>query len=106
MLHRRAGGRGRCRSAEIPLERLNDPRALAVLAAAAKKAAWEPRAPRKPQLAAGTIAKGRGIAYARYTHGNYPGYGAAFTAWVADVEVDLASGEVRVTGWWWRRTPA
>ncbi len=77
-------------------ERLNDPRALAVLAAAAKKAAWEPRAPRKPEPAAGAIARGRGIAYARYTHGNYPGYGAAFTAWVADVEVDLASGAVRV----------
>jgi nicotinate dehydrogenase subunit B len=79
------------------LERLNDPRAVAVLAAAAKKAGWEQRAPRKPDLAAGKIAKGRGIAYARYTHGEFPGYGAAFTAWVADVDVDLASGEIRVT---------
>jgi nicotinate dehydrogenase subunit B len=77
-------------------ERLNDPRAAAVLAAAAKKAGWEPRT-RKPDLAGGAIAKGRGIAYARYTHGDFPGYGAAFTAWVADVEVDLASGAVRVT---------
>jgi nicotinate dehydrogenase subunit B len=79
------------------LERLNDARAVAVLTAAAKKAGWEPRAPRKPELAAGAIAKGRGVAYARYTHGDFPGYGAAFTAWVADVDVDLASGEVRVT---------
>jgi nicotinate dehydrogenase subunit B len=79
------------------LERLNEPRALAVLAAAAKKAGWEPRALRKPEPAAGTVARGRGIAYARYTHGDYPGYGAAFTAWVADVEVDLAGGAVRVT---------
>ncbi|HEY2228515.1 MAG TPA: molybdopterin cofactor-binding domain-containing protein [Xanthobacteraceae bacterium] len=78
------------------LERLNDPRAVAVLAAAAKKAGWETRAPRKPELAAATVAKGRGIAYARYTHGDFPGYGAAYTAWVADVEVDLGSGEVRV----------
>jgi nicotinate dehydrogenase subunit B len=79
------------------LDRLNDPRALAVLTAAAKKAGWQPRAPRKPDLAAGPIAKGRGVAYARYTDGDYPGYGAAFTAWIADVEVDLTSGEVRVT---------
>jgi nicotinate dehydrogenase subunit B len=79
------------------LERLNDARAVAVLTAAAKKAGWEPRVPRKPDLAAGAIAKGRGVAYARYTHGDFPGYGAAFTAWVADVDVDLASGQVRVT---------
>jgi nicotinate dehydrogenase subunit B len=79
------------------LERLNDPRAVAVLAAAGKKAGWGPRAPGKPDLAAGGIAKGRGVAYARYTHGDFPGYGAAFTAWVAEVDVDLASGEVRVT---------
>jgi len=79
------------------LERLNDPRALAVLTAAARKAAWEPRPPRKPDLAAGATAKGRGLAYARYTHGDFPGYGAAYTAWIADVHVDLASGRVRVT---------
>jgi nicotinate dehydrogenase subunit B len=79
------------------LDRLNDPRAVAVLTAAAKKANWQPRAPRKPELAAGTIAKGRGVAYARYTHGEYPGYGAAFTAWIADVEVEPGSGAVRVT---------
>ena len=79
------------------LDRLNDPRAQAVLAAVAKKANWEPRAQRKAQPAAGPIARGRGIAYARYTHGDYPGYGAAFTAWIAEVEVDLASGSARVT---------
>jgi nicotinate dehydrogenase subunit B len=79
------------------LERLNDPRALAVLTAAARKAAWEPRPPRKPDLAVGATAKGRGLAYARYTHGDFPGYGAAYTAWIADVDVDLASGRVRVT---------
>jgi nicotinate dehydrogenase subunit B len=79
------------------MDRLNDPRAVEVLAAAAKKAAWEPRPPRRGEGAAGAIAKGRGLAYARYTHGDFPGYGAAYAAWVADVAVDLASGEVRVT---------
>jgi nicotinate dehydrogenase subunit B len=79
------------------IDRLNDPRAVEVLSAAAKKAGWETRAPRRPELASVTVAKGRGIAYARYTHGDFPGYGAAYSAWVADVEVDLSSGEVRVT---------
>jgi nicotinate dehydrogenase subunit B len=79
------------------IDRLNDPRAVEVLTAAAKKAAWEARAPRRGEGAAGSIGKGRGLAYARYTHGDFPGYGAAYAAWVADVEVDLASGEVRVT---------
>jgi nicotinate dehydrogenase subunit B len=79
------------------LERLHDPRAVEVLTTAAKKARWEPRAARRPEPASGMLAKGRGLAYARYTHGEFPGYGAAYAAWVADVEVDLASGEVRVT---------
>jgi nicotinate dehydrogenase subunit B len=78
------------------LDRLNDPRAIEVLTAAAKNARWEPRAGRRTEAPAGGIAKGRGLAYARYTHGDFPGYGAAYAAWVADVEVDLASGEVRL----------
>src|SRR5579883_179943 len=78
------------------LERLNDARAQAVLTAVAKKAAWESHAPPKKEPVAGTIAKGRGVAYARYTHGDYPGYGAAYAAWIADVEVDVTSGRVRV----------
>ena len=78
------------------LERLNDPRAVEVLTAAAKRAGWEPRAARRGEPLSGTLAKGRGLAYARYTHGDFPGYGAAYTAWVADVEVNLASGDVRV----------
>jgi CO/xanthine dehydrogenase Mo-binding subunit len=79
------------------LDRLNDPRAVAVLAAAAKKADWEPRPKRNAPPASAAVAKGRGLAYARYTHGDFPGYGAAYAAWVADVDVDLASGQVRVT---------
>ena len=82
---------------QFRVERLNDPRAVAVLAAAAKKAEWAPRAKRASPAGPGPIAKGRGIAYARYTHGDFPGYGAAYAAWVADVEVDLTSGQVRVT---------
>jgi nicotinate dehydrogenase subunit B len=79
------------------LDRLSDPRAIEVLTAAAKKAGWEPRAGRRSDAVSGSLTKGRGLAYARYTHGEFPGYGAAYAAWIADVEVDPASGAVRVT---------
>jgi nicotinate dehydrogenase subunit B len=81
--------------AEFRLRHLDDPRAVALVKAMLEKANWEYRATRKQQT--GNILKGRGISYARYTHGDYPGYSAAYTAWVAEVEVDASTGTVRVT---------
>ena len=80
---------------EFRLRHLTDPRAIDVLKAAADRAGWQPRPGRKQQ--AGKVVTGRGASYARYTHGEYPGYGAAYTAWVAEVAADLDSGQVRVT---------
>lgn len=40
---------------------------------------------------------GRGVAYARYTHSRFPGFGAAWSAWVVDVSVHAATGRVTVT---------
>src|SRR5690606_41728135 len=40
---------------------------------------------------------GRGVAYARYTHSRFPGFGAAWNAWVVDVSVHAATGRVVVT---------
>ena len=45
----------------------------------------------------GDVVRGRGFAYALYVHGNFPGYGAAWSAWIADVAVNKATGEVSVT---------
>ena len=45
----------------------------------------------------GDILRGRGFAQARYVHGNWPGVGAAWAAWVADVAVNRATGEVTVS---------
>jgi nicotinate dehydrogenase subunit B len=81
--------------AKFRLRHLDDPRAVALVKAMLEKANWEYRATRKQQT--GSILKGRGISYARYTHGDYPGHGAAYTAWVAEVEVDASTGAVRVT---------
>ncbi len=39
---------------------------------------------------------GQGFAYARYVHSRWPGFGAAWSAWVADVDVHRHTGEVHV----------
>ncbi|OAJ57756.1 molybdopterin cofactor-binding domain-containing protein [Paraburkholderia ginsengiterrae] len=81
---------------EFRLRHLTDPRAIDLVKAVADKAGWEPRnAERKEEE--GDIARGRGFAYARYVHSKFPGFGAAWSAWVADVEVNRKSGELAVT---------
>ncbi len=44
--------------------------------------------------------KGRGFAYARYFHSKFPGFGAAWAAWIVDVEVNPENGAVRVAKVW------
>lgn len=81
---------------EFRLQHLTDPRAIDLVKAVADKAGWEPRdLERKAEE--GDIARGRGFAYARYVHSKFPGFGAAWSAWVADVEVNRKSGELAVT---------
>ena len=69
---------------EFRLRYLQDPRARAVIEAAAQRAGWRANA-----RSDGTT--GRGIAYARYKNL------ACYCAVVAEVRVDRASGAVRVT---------
>ncbi|AXE94963.1 molybdopterin cofactor-binding domain-containing protein [Paraburkholderia terricola] len=83
---------------EFRLRHLSDPRAIDLVKAVAEKAGWEPRnAALKEAREQGDIARGRGFAYARYIHSKFPGFGAAWSAWVADVEVNRKSGELAVT---------
>jgi CO/xanthine dehydrogenase Mo-binding subunit len=65
------------------LAHLTDPRAKAVIEAVAKKAGWQPGQK-------GGDGKGRGIGFAKYKNL------ATYVAVIADVEVDRASGAVRV----------
>jgi nicotinate dehydrogenase subunit B len=82
---------------EYRLRYLHDPRGVAVVEATAERAGWSPHvSPRPPRLKDGVF-KGRGFAYALYVHSKFPGYGGAWAAWVADVSVDPATGEVAVT---------
>jgi nicotinate dehydrogenase subunit B len=87
---------------EFRLKHLTDPRAIELLKAVADKAGWEPRRAAQEEAQAqpqqdGDIARGRGVAYARYVHSKFPGFGAAWSAWIADVEVNRKSGELAVT---------
>ncbi|MFT3717851.1 molybdopterin cofactor-binding domain-containing protein [Pseudorhodoferax sp.] len=81
---------------EYRLRHLPDERAAELVRATAAKAGWIPHTAPRQQPAAGDILKGQGFAYARYVHSKFPGFGAAWAAWVADVEVDRRTGEVHV----------
>ncbi|HEY7067386.1 MAG TPA: molybdopterin cofactor-binding domain-containing protein [Chloroflexota bacterium] len=74
---------------EFRLRHLDDPRARAVVQAAAERAGWEPRPSPAPRSMSGGV-RGRGIAFLRYEN-EY-----TYAAMVAEVEVDRASGQIRV----------
>lgn len=80
------------------LRHLPDPRARELLEVLAQAAQWQDgaRGSRGEPDADGLL-RGRGVAYARYIHSKFPGFGAAWAAWIVDVEVDPATGNVRVT---------
>src|SRR6202000_2971939 len=79
------------------LRHLSDPRAADLVKATAERAGWETRVGSKPRGADEDVMRGRGFAQARYSHGNWPGVGAAWSAWAVDVAVNRATGEVNVT---------
>lgn len=69
------------------LAHLKDPRAKAVIERVAAMADWKPGE-------AGNLSRGRGLAFAKYKNL------ATYVAVVADVEIDPASGKVRVPQVW------
>jgi nicotinate dehydrogenase subunit B len=79
------------------LRYLKDQRAVDLVNAVAERAGWQPRPIRQEKIAEGDIVRGRGFAYALYVHSKFPGYGAAWSAWIADVAVNKATGDVSVT---------
>ena len=84
---------------EFRLRYLQDPRAAELLKATADKAGWQAHTAPQSQTAQdsqGDILPGQGVGYARYNHSKWPGFGAAWAAWVADVEVNRRTGEVHV----------
>ncbi|HLL09591.1 MAG TPA: molybdopterin cofactor-binding domain-containing protein, partial [Rubrivivax sp.] len=79
------------------LRHLNDSRAAELVAATAQRAGWKAHSAPQQQAPTGDWLHGQGFAYARYVHSKWPGFGAAWAAWVADVDVNRLTGEVNVT---------
>ena len=77
--------------AEFRLKHIKDPRAIAVIKAAMKRADWQPRPAATANASQGDIAKGRGIAYVRYNNAT------TYVAAIAEVEVNRKTGEVKVS---------
>ncbi|MGT0248450.1 molybdopterin cofactor-binding domain-containing protein [Burkholderia pyrrocinia] len=81
------------------LRHLQDTRATELLQAMADRAGWTPRTertPREREHDGARLARGRGVAYARYVHSRFPGFGAAWSAWIVDLSVDRVSCEIRI----------
>jgi nicotinate dehydrogenase subunit B len=82
---------------EYRLRYLKDSRAADLVKAVSERAGWTPRPVWKEPVAENDIVRGRGFAYALYVHSKFPGYGAAWSAWIADVAVNKTTGDVSVT---------
>jgi nicotinate dehydrogenase subunit B len=82
---------------EYRLRYLKDKRAIDLVNAVAERAGWKPRPIREAKAAEYDVLRGRGFAYALYVHSKFPGYGAAWSAWIADVAVNTKTGDVSVT---------
>jgi nicotinate dehydrogenase subunit B len=82
---------------EYRLRYIKDQRATELMLSTAERAGWTPHTEPMQTPAEDGVLRGRGFAYARYIHSKFPGFGAAWAAWVADVAIDKVSGEVAVT---------
>ncbi|RDK09368.1 xanthine dehydrogenase family protein molybdopterin-binding subunit [Cupriavidus lacunae] len=82
---------------DFRLRHLPDERAAALLRAVAEAAGWQwgVAGSRGTADADGRL-RGRGVAYARYIHSRFPGFGAAWAAWVVDLAVDAATGRIAI----------
>jgi nicotinate dehydrogenase subunit B len=79
------------------LRYLRDKRAVDLVNAVTERAGWTPRPHWQEKAVDGDVVHGRGFAYALYVHSKFPGYGAAWSAWIADVAVNKQTGDVSVT---------
>jgi nicotinate dehydrogenase subunit B len=82
---------------EFRLRYLKDERALDLIQSVAERVSWQSRTRPRREPIDDHRRRGQGFAYAQYLHGKFPGTAAAWSAWVAEVEVDIESGEVQVT---------
>ncbi len=79
------------------LRHLKDHRAAELVRLTAARAGWIEHTKPQQQASQGDVLKGQGFAYSRYSHSKFPGFSAAWAAWVADVEVNRVTGDVHVS---------
>ncbi|MDX3893426.1 xanthine dehydrogenase family protein molybdopterin-binding subunit [Pusillimonas sp.] len=83
---------------DFRVRNLKDERARDVILETARHAGWQTgRQGSRGRPDAEGMLHGRGVAYARYTHSRFPGFGASWNAWVIDLSVNAATGRVTVT---------
>ncbi|EKT62498.1 xanthine dehydrogenase family protein molybdopterin-binding subunit [Providencia burhodogranariea] len=79
------------------LKYLDDPRAIALINAVKKQANWIGGPMHSnPAPTSQEIVSGRGFAWARYFHSKFPGFGAAWAAWVCDLTVNRRTGQILI----------
>ena len=79
------------------IRHLDDRRAVDLIEATAARAGWRRQTSgSRGQPGADGLLHGRGVAYARYVHSKFPGFGAAWAAWVIDLRVHPDSGRIRI----------
>lgn len=79
------------------LRHLDDERARDLLSATAERAGWQPHAAGSRGVPDHDgLLRGRGVAYARYVHSKWPGFGASWAVWIIDICVDPHSGHIHV----------
>jgi nicotinate dehydrogenase subunit B len=81
---------------EYRLRYLEDPRGRDLVRQTAAHADWHPHSSWGSLGGDGEVLHGRGFAYALYKHGKFPGTQAAWSTWIADVDVNRVTGEVVV----------
>jgi len=93
---------------EFRLRYLSEPRAAELVRLTAERAGWKVHTQPGGQSASADpdVLHGQGVAYARYVHSKWPGFGAAWAAWVADVEVNARPARCMCAAWWSGMTPA
>nr|WP_298378507.1 molybdopterin cofactor-binding domain-containing protein [uncultured Halomonas sp.] len=82
---------------EFRLRFMENPRAIALTKAVADRANWSSRsAPNLSDKSNDGLLRGRGFSQHQYVHGAFPGVGAAWGAWAIEIDVDPATGYIRV----------
>ncbi|WP_397474696.1 molybdopterin cofactor-binding domain-containing protein [Pusillimonas sp.] len=82
---------------EFRLRFMEDERPIALVKAVAERAQWAPRpAHQGKDGVQNGLLHGRGFSQHQYVHGAFPGVGASWCAWAVEVEVNPATGYIRV----------